>query len=72
MRRYVYAVAAVLALAPLAAIAPASAANTRPAAPQVPCSGNEEAEVENNVPANWYVGAAAVNGARPPIAVTSA
>jgi hypothetical protein len=51
VRKFVYAVAALLAaLAPLAAIGPASAAVRHPAAAQVPCQGNPEVLVNNGNP----------------------
>jgi putative hemolysin len=61
VRRFVYALAAVVALAPLAAIAPASAAVQRPAAPRTVCSGHEEALIHNQPSPGasntsyWYV-----------------
>jgi hypothetical protein len=56
MRKFVYAIAGVLALGPLAVIAPAGAAVAHPAAPQILCDGYPEVTIANQNSTGGYVG----------------
>jgi hypothetical protein len=65
MKKFVFAVAAVLALAPLAAMAPASAAVARPAsaAADPTCTGDHPQVIIGNAVGQWYTPSGTVNDA---------